>query len=49
MNSTRSSKLYYIAAFVFGAAMALLIAVPARAADLPAAAAVSNPFHDALQ
>jgi hypothetical protein len=49
MKSTRSSKFHYIAAFVFGAATAVLIAVPARSADLPAPAAQSSPFHGALQ
>ena len=33
MNSRRSAKTYYVAAFIFGVIIALLITLPARSAE----------------
>ena len=38
MHSIRSAKAYYIAAFLLGAIIALLIAAPIRGAEIPASA-----------
>ena len=44
MHSVRFVKVYYIAAFLLGAIIALLIAAPARGADtLPVDAIVPEP------
>ena len=38
MHSIRSAKGYYIAAFLLGAIIALLIVAPVRGAEIPASA-----------
>lgn len=47
MHSARVSKATYVAAFLLGALMALLIAQPARAGEISAIAAPPAPAQSA--